>query len=400
MSSARFWITTLILAGIAIAARDTSAQTRTGGGGSTSSRPPATSAPPTSPVPQGLFVHGKVVLANGLKLTEPVAIERVCTGAVRREGYSDFKGSFEIQLGNGDTARDASESGRDVFQNSGNRGPTQGMDSDFGISNPNTSRSPDVTHPELLGCELRAALPGFTSTSVTLRVDGSSWDLNVGTIVLTRMENVEGATISLTSMSAPPDAQHAFEKAEKAVEAKKYTEAEKELSKAVGLYPTYAAAWSMLGEVHRSQNKLDAAREEYNRAITADPQFVNPYFGLAVLAVHEKNWEDTVKYTTQVAKLNPAAFPLALMYNGAANFYLGHLDAAEESAKRFRQMDANHLHPDSALLLSNILLAKHDYDGAAQQLEEYLKLVPNAANAAEVRNQLEQLKKMNLAKKP
>src|SRR6185437_8830444 len=209
---------------------------------------------------------------------------------------------------------------RDVFQNSGNRGPTQGLGSDLGISNPNTSHSPDVTHPELLGCELRATLPGFTSTSVPLRVNGSSWELNVGTIVLTRMENVEGATISLTSMSAPPDAQHAYEKAEKAIEARKYTEAEKELTKAVSAYPAYAAAWSMLGEVHRSENKLDAAREEYNRAITAEPQFVNPYFGLAVLAVHEKNWEDTVKYTTQVAKLNPAAFPLALMYNGAANF--------------------------------------------------------------------------------
>lgn len=400
MPSARFWTTIFVVAGIAFTATNSRAQSRTGGGGSSTARPPATTAPPASSVPQGLFVHGKVVLANGLKLTEPIAIERVCNGAVRKEGYTDFKGSFEIQLGKGDTARDATESGRDVFQNSGNHGPTQGMDSDYGISNPNTSRSPDVTHPELLGCELRASLPGFTSSSAALRVDGSSWDLNVGTIVLTRMENVEGATISLTSMSAPPDAQRAYEKAEKAVDAHKYSEAEKELAKAVKVYPAYAAAWSMLGEVHRSQNKLDTAREEYNRAITADPQFVNPYFGLAVLAVHEKNWEDTVKYTNQVAKLNPAAFPMALMYNGAANFYLGHLDAAEESAKRFKQMDANHLHPDSALLLSNILAAKHDYDGAAQQLEEYLKLVPNAANAIEVKNQLEQLKNMNVAKKP
>jgi TolA-binding protein len=319
---------------------------------------------------------------------------------VRKEGYTDFKGSFEIQLGQDAASRDATESGRDVFQNSGNRGPTQGMDSDFGISNPNASRSPDVTHPELLGCELRASLPGFISSAVPLRVDGSSWDLNVGTIVLKRMENVEGTTISLTSMSAPSEAKHAYEKAEKAVAARKYPDAEKELSKAVKAYPEYAAAWAMLGEIHRNQNQLDSAREEYNRAIAADPQFVNPYYGLAILSVHQKNWEDVLKYTSQVARLNPAAFPLIFMYNGAANFYLGHLDAAEESARRFKRLDSGHQHPDSALLLSNILAARRDYEGAAQQLQEYLALVPNAPNAMEVKNQLEQLRSLNAAKKP
>lgn len=399
MSSARFGTAKFTLAIIGITGMHLFAQVRPGPGGSTP-RPSVSSASPTSPVPQGLFVHGNVALANGVKLTEPVAIERVCNGAVRKEGYTDFKGNFEIQLGQGDGSRDAAESGRDVFQNSGNRGPTQGMGSDLGISNPNTSRSPDVTHSELLGCELRASLPGFTSTTAMLRVDGSSWDLNVGTIVLKRMENVKGDTVSLTSMSAPPDAKRAYEKAEKAAAAHKYAEAEKELSKAVSLYPMYAAAWSMLGEVHRNQNKLDSAREEYNRAIAADPRFVSPYFGLAILAVHEKNWEDTVKYTNQVAELNPTAFPLIFMYNGAANFYLGRLDAAEESARRFKQLDTGHQHADSTLLLSNILAAKRDYEGAAQQLEEYLNLVPNAANAGEVKSQLEQLRRVIAARKP
>src|SRR6185437_285445 len=157
MSSARFGTAKFTLAIIGITGMHLFAQVRPGPGSSTP-RPSVSSASPTSPVPQGLFVHGKVALANGVKLTEPVAIERVCNGAVRKEGYTDFKGNFEIQLGQGDGSRDAAESGRDVFQNSGNRGPTQGLGSDLGISNPNTTRSPDVTHPELLGCELRASL--------------------------------------------------------------------------------------------------------------------------------------------------------------------------------------------------------------------------------------------------
>ena len=68
-------------------------------------------------------MRGKVALQGGVAITEPVAIERVCNGAVRREGYTDFKGNFEFQLGQGTEARDVTESGRDVFQNSGKRGP-------------------------------------------------------------------------------------------------------------------------------------------------------------------------------------------------------------------------------------------------------------------------------------
>jgi hypothetical protein len=71
-------------------------------------------------------VRGKVALQGGVAITEPVAIERVCNGAVRREGYTDFKGNFEFQLGQGTEGRDATESGRDVFQNSWQSGTNPG----------------------------------------------------------------------------------------------------------------------------------------------------------------------------------------------------------------------------------------------------------------------------------
>jgi TolA-binding protein len=376
------------------------AQVRPGGGSSTPSAPrlPTASTSSIPPEARAVIVRGKVALQDGTALTEPIAIERVCSGAVRREGYTDFKGNFEFQLGQGSEGRDATESGRDVFQNSGNRGPTQGPGADYGMAMPSSSRTSDSTRPELLGCEIRASLPGFKTSSVLLRPEGSSWSLNVGVIVLTRMETMPGAIISLTTMSAPADARNAYEKGQKDVARGKFSDAEKELSKAVSVYPDFAAAWSMLGEVRRQQDNLAAAKEAYLRAISADPQFVSPYFGMAIVAVHEKNWSDVLKYSGEALKLNPALFPLANMYNGAANYYLGNLDAAEQSVRRFQTMDADHHNPDSALLLSNILLAKHDYAGAGKALEEYLKLVPNAPNAAEIKKQLKDLNDMNLAK--
>ena len=110
----------------------------------------------------------------------------------------------------------------------------------------------------------------------------------------------------MTSMAAPKDAMRAFEKARK-VKAEKPAEAEKELNKAVKIYPQFAAAWTLLGDIHRERKQFDAARSEYTQAIAADPQFVNPSYGLAMIAAQEKKWDDAVRFTDQVIKLNSAA---------------------------------------------------------------------------------------------
>ncbi|HZE81307.1 MAG TPA: hypothetical protein VE604_10420, partial [Candidatus Polarisedimenticolia bacterium] len=72
--------------------------------GSTSSSPsrniPSTRTPGTpDSSTKPLFISGKVMLEGGGSLPEPVPIERVCNGTVRREGYADTKGQFEFQLG-------------------------------------------------------------------------------------------------------------------------------------------------------------------------------------------------------------------------------------------------------------------------------------------------------------
>ena len=373
------------------------AQVRTGGGGSAPSTTRVPSTTTTNPTRQAVFIHGKVILEGSGAPAERVAIESVCNGAVRRQAYTDLKGNFEFQLGQNSTSRDATESGRDVFNNSGNRGPTQGQGSEFGISMPGPSGNADSIRPELLGCELRASLAGFKTSSVLLRPDGSSWVLEVGTIVLSRMGNMPGATISLTTMSAPPEARKAFEKGQQAVASQKFNDAERELQKAVGQYPEFAAAWSLLGEVYRQQKKFDSAKQAYSQAIAADPQFLNPYYGMAILAVHESNWNVALKFTDDLLKLNSSAYPLAHLYNAAANYYLGSLDTAEKSARKFEELDPQHHNLDSKLLLSNILLGKHDYEGAAKALEEYLILAPNAPNTAEVKAQLRELNQRRVA---
>jgi len=182
---------------------------------------PATTAPPNMPIPDTTgtptYVSGKVLFEGGGSPSEPVVIERVCNSSVRREGYTDSNGHFQFQIGQNVGYHDASESNLALAP-----------------ERPGGSRQgPEMRRMQLQNCDLRAMLPGFQSTLAPIRSDANAWQIEVGTIFLRRMENVSGATISVTTMAAPKDARSAYEKAQKEYSKDKMADAEKELEKAV-----------------------------------------------------------------------------------------------------------------------------------------------------------------------
>lgn len=332
--------------------------------------------------PRSVFISGKVVLQSG-GAADRIAIERVCNGIVRREGYTNSKGDFQFELGRNSMERDASQA-----------------DTDRMVVNKNARMAPaggsEIRFDE---CELRASLPGFMSSTVHMRVDNDIYQLDVGTIFLKKMGNVEGSTISLTTMAVPKDAREAFDRGRKAGSEKKFDEAVKELNKAVAIYPQYAVAWSLLGEIHRVQNQFEPAKKEYAQALASDPKFVSPYFGLAAMAVVENKWAEAARLTDQLIQLNSFAYPMAYFFNAAANLNLGNLDAAEQSARKFQQMDTAHTRPDIATLLANILAGKHQYAEAAQLYRDYLAARPGAPNAAAIKSEAQRLEGLSAAKK-
>ncbi|HEY2361941.1 MAG TPA: tetratricopeptide repeat protein [Candidatus Angelobacter sp.] len=366
-----------------------SAGAQRGPGSSSSAGTPSRSNAPSTRMPgtpdlssKPIFVSGKVILKGGGALPEPVPIERICNGTVRREGYADTKGQFEFQLGMNLTFQDASE---DDSRTSPNAQPRSGITG---------ARLNDLN-----GCELRAVLAGYQSSVVMLRVPGGdTWQYEVGTIFLTRIGNAPGTTISVTSMAAPKDAMHAYEKAQK-LQAQKPAEAEKELNKAVRIYPQFAAAWTLLGDMHRESNNFEGARNDYAQAVAADPQFVNPNYGLALIAAQEKKWGDAVRFTDQVIKLNSAAYPTAYFLNAAANYNLQKFTPAEESAKKFKSLDTQHNHPDVCLLLSYLYSGRQDYAGAAREIREYLVLAPNSPEAESLKNDAKRFEDLSVSAK-
>ena len=354
--------------------------TRPGTTGTTGNSPFNTGFPSDAPRP--ILLTGKVVLDDGTAPPTGILIERICAGGrPHAEGYTDSKGHFTITLGQEvGVMADASEA------------PNRG---ELGGSNPLTG---GVRESQLTTCELRASFAGYRSDQVSLAGKRYMGESEVGAIILHRMQNVEGLTVSATSALAPKDARKAYEKGLEAVKKNKPDDAQKEFEKAVEGYPRYAVAWFELGRVYEQRDHADKAREAYKQSLTADSKYINPYERIYMLDARDQKWPEVAENTEKVLRLNPYDFPSAYYFNGLANLQLRKLDPAEKSMREAVKLDKRHENPRGNYILGIILANKQDYTGAAECLRAYLKDVPSGNDADRARQQLAELEKIAQAK--
>jgi Tfp pilus assembly protein PilF len=342
--------------------------------GSTRSSPMASPGPPqpTNPAtyPNGAagpgvagdYLAGNVAVKGGMLPWEPVSIAVSCDGKTRYTAMADAKGNFTI--------------GSSV--------------------QPVKDEKPFAA--QFVGCEVKAALPGFQSSSLVVADRNVKSDPNLGTILLSRAEGPGGAADSTTTASAPKDAAKAYEKARTEVLEQKPEKALRDLQKAVQIDPQFAEAWYQLGRIQEAQNSPDAANS-FSKAVEGDPKFVLPYGHLAVLAERSQKWDQLVDWTSRELALNPQGDPQVWYYNALGNFHLNKLDVAQASAEKSLAMDPMHTVPITEQVLAVILVNKQDYAGALQHLRNCLTYFKPGPNLELVKQQISQLESSNPAVK-
>jgi tetratricopeptide (TPR) repeat protein len=356
--------------------------------GSTSTSP--TNTPASAGIPQPIFISGRVMMEDGTPPSEPATIETVCSATTHKEGYTDSKGYFALELGsrNSSMIADASEltpSGRmnGLTGASGSGGPL------------GSAMSPERRY---MGCELQARLGGYRSQTVPLAGRRSMDNPDVGTILMHRIGPAEeGNTVSAVSLAAPRDAKKAYDKGLEANKKKKFGDAQTDFEKAVEAYPKYATAWYELGLLQAGQGKMDMARSYFDKALECDPKYVQPYLQISILELQASHWQGLADATDKLVKLDPFDYPQAFYFNSVAQYNLHHFEAAEKSAVAAERLDTRHVFPQVSHLLGLILITRKDYAGAAEQFKTYLKLAPEATDAAKVRSQLAELEKVTAA---
>ena len=159
------------------------------------STPPTTTTTPTRPtmnapdmtMGQRAFISGKVVLDDGSRLTESATILTICRGHRQAVTHTDSHGSFSFEFGDRTSAAAAGVAAADADSSwTPAGGGARGNQRDW------------------RDCELVADLPGFTSQTVDLSSRMSTFETtDIGRLVLHRIGEVEGLTISATSAMAP-----------------------------------------------------------------------------------------------------------------------------------------------------------------------------------------------------
>jgi tetratricopeptide (TPR) repeat protein len=339
----------------------------------------------------GYQVTGRVVMADGSPLPSAAAVELLCNGRIRKRVTPYTSGDYTMILDEDNAQAQDIATPRDMA--GGGTVPFTGLAQQPGGGE-------DVGRFDLGSCELRAAFPGHHSNQVALGPRRRLDKPVVATLVLRRTTD-DGPVFTANTMAAPAQARSALDEAWKQLQKPKpdYRRAVRELQGAIKVYPTFAAAWHLLG-VARVALKDDAgARQAFNESIAADPAYVEPYLDLATMEARLERWQECATLVSRVQQLNPY-IPYANYLSASAHFQIGGLEVAEKSALAVLDTPELEHFPFTYYILGAIQARRGDFATASSRLRQYLLTKPDAATAASVEAILADWEREGRVKRP
>jgi len=196
------------------------------------------------------------------------------------------------------------------------------------------------------------------------------------------------------SLQVPGQARKDFQRACKATNDRRLTKAEEHLRRALQADAQYPAAWLLLGQVLKAQQKPNDAREACAQALKVDPNYLPADLCLADLCAMEQRWDEMLRFANASIALDPANNFHAYFYAAGAYFGLHRLPDAEKNALRAAEIDKGQREPRTHFLLAQIYEMQHKPDAEAAQLREYLKSATDPQDVAMVKKYLADLTEM------
>lgn len=202
---------------------------------------------------------------------------------------------------------------------------------------------------------------------------------------------VHSPSVSVARLRVPGKAASEYQKACGALKNRRLPSAEAHARKALEIYPDYAAAWVLLGQILQAEHKKDDARGACLQAQRVDSGYVAPYLCLAEFAAQEKDWPEMERLAERAIAVDPVNNFYALYYSASAAFHGERPAEAETKALDAVKLDKWNQLPQLHMLLARVYAARGDSRSEAAQLRQYLKLAPTAEDAAEARTTLAKL---------
>jgi Tfp pilus assembly protein PilF len=345
-----------------------------------------------------IFLSGKVILDDGSAPTRPVTVGLVCQGTVVRQAYTSSGGGFSFQLSTGRSSQDGLQP-MDASVSSSQHGGISSRSASGITAGPfgNASSLGSADSLNLSACELVAELPGFQSDRIALGSRRALDNPDVGAIVLHQIVISASGTVSLKALAAPKKAAEAFEKAGKELRKTNinFPKVTAELEKAVEIYPEFAEAWQVLGEVRLELQDREGGRDAFERASAADPRFALPFLSLAAMELDDQQWEAAAEMSHQALEINPR-LAKARYFGALADSSLGNLDEAETSALWVQSSSEADSYPVTHYILGWIQAKRGNFELAATEYWQFMEFQPTAPVGKELQEQLDQWESLGL----
>ncbi len=242
------------------------------------------------------------------------------------------------------------------------------------------------------GSLIHSSLPPIPDDRVTGPDPGTAFSIAPDeSCFLWPLTGVRAPTAGVASLDVPGPARKDFQRACKAANDRRLAKAEEHLRRALQSDAQYPAAWLLLGQVLKAQQKPDDARQACAQALKIDPNYLPAGLCLADLCAIEQKWDEMLRLANASIALDPANNFHAYFYAAGAYFGLHRLPEAEKNALRAVEMDKDQREPRTHFLLAQIYEMQHKSDAEAAQLREYLKSATDPQDVAMVKKYLADL---------
>src|SRR5579862_7818219 len=139
---------------------------------SSSASPNVSSQPSNRQIQPPLYVSGRVLMETGQPVPEPVSVGLSCGMREVQVVHTDLKGYFQFTLGAGPQSNIDTSASNDTSLGG------------FGL--PGSGNSPFNANNNMMGCELRVSVSGYTPLSKLLTSPPDIEGIDAGTLLLRR----------------------------------------------------------------------------------------------------------------------------------------------------------------------------------------------------------------------
>lgn len=144
-------------------------------------------------------------------------------------------------------------------------------------------------------------------------------------------------------------------------------------------FPTNAGAWSNRGNSRVSQNKLQEALTDYNKAVELAPNVTDPYLNRGTALEGLGKWEEAIADYNHVLELDPKD---AMAYNNRGNAKAG-LGKWQEAILDYQK--ATEITPNFAFARANYALALYETSQTEKAIREMRNIVRKYPRFADMR---------------